>query len=86
MGFFDSMKKTFEEESRKAENRKAHSNYKTLLQLDNERYDTFNGQNDGSLLGKFNSPFTSDEDKKVISRILESRGYSKHKNGTYGRR
>ena len=33
-----------------------------------------------------NGLFTSEEDKRIIAGILESRGYEKHRNGTYGRK
>lgn len=84
--FFDSMQKGFDEESQRAAERQTHSQYRNVVQCDEDYYNQFAQQSDGALLQKYNSPFTSDKDKQTIASILESRGYSKHKNGTYGRR
>ena len=86
MGFFDSMKKSFDEEKQKSSERKANSTYNTVAQRESDHYNGLDKQSDGALLGKFNSLFTSDKDKKIIAKILESRGYEKRKNGAYGRR
>lgn len=86
MGFFDSMKKSFDEENAKSEERRANSTYRTVTQIESDHYDELDSLSDSALLGKYNGFFTSDADKKVIAVILESRGYEKHKNGTYGRR
>lgn len=84
--FFDSMKKGFEEESQRSANRQKHSTYRNIVQQDEDYYNRFAEQSDGTLLQKYNAPFTSEKDKKTIAGILESRGYEKHRNGTYGRR
>ena len=83
--FFDSMQNSFEEESKKIERRRASSTYRNVVQCDEDYYNKFAQQSDGALLQKYNNPFTSEKDKQTIAGILEGRGYSKHKNGTYGR-
>ena len=85
-GFFDNMKKGFEEESQRSAKRQEYSTYRNVVQQDEDYYNRFAGQSDGALLQKYNSSFTSEKDKKTIADILESRGYEKHRNGTYGRR
>lgn len=84
--FIDSMRKGFDDENKRIAKRQYYSQYRTAAQADDEYYNKFAQQGDGSLLQKYNSSFTSAEDKQIIANILESRGYSKHKNGTYGRR
>ena len=86
MGFFDSMKKGFDEESKKAAKRQSRSSYRTVVQRESDHCENLDKQSDGVLLGKLNGIFTSDSDKNIIATILEGRGYEKHKNGTYGRR
>jgi hypothetical protein len=85
MGFFDSFKKSFEEESRKSAERQANSNYRTVVQKESDHYSKLDSQSDGALLGMLNGIFTSDEDKVIIDRILKKRGYKKATNGTYHR-
>lgn len=84
--FFNGMRKGFDDENERIAERQSHSRYRTVVQADEEYYNKFDQQGDSSLLQKYNSSFTSAEDKQIIAKILESRGYSKHKNGTYGRR
>lgn len=86
MVFFYSMKKSFEEEKQKSVERQAKSNYRTVVQRESDHYKELDSQSDSALLGKYNSLFTSETDKKIIAGILESRGYQRHKNGNYGRR
>ena len=42
-------------------------------------------KNDSDLLGKLKSSFTSENDKKLVDKILMGRGYVKNKNGSYSR-
>ena len=84
--FFSSMEKAFQEESKRSADRMAYSRYRNVVQSDEDYYNQFAEKSDGELLRKYNSPYTSEKDKRTIAGILESRGYEKHRNGTYGRR
>ena len=84
--FLNSIQKGYKDEKKNIKERQDYSHYQTVVQADAEYYDKFAQQGDGSLLQKYNSSFTSAEDKQIIANILEKRGYSKHMNGTYGRR
>lgn len=84
--FLDNMKLGFEDENQRISDRQARSTYRNVVQRDEDHYNQFAGKSDSVLLQKYNSLFTSETDKTTIARILESRGYEKHKDGTYGRR
>lgn len=75
MGFFDSMKKGFDNETNRINDSREHSSYKTVKERDNDHYDNLCGQSDGALLNKMKSTSTSEDDKKIIISILERRGY-----------
>ena len=75
MGFFDSLKKGYEEESQRSTERQERSTYKTLQQQKEDHFLKLNSQSDGELMRKYRSPLTSDEDKKTILSILKGRGY-----------
>ena len=85
-GFFESMQKSFDEETKRIADRQSRSRYRNVVQRDADAYNNFALQSDGSLLQKYNSDFTSDEDKLIIASILECRGYTKRENGAYSRR
>lgn len=78
MGFFDSLKKGFEEGSQSAAERQANSRYRTLAQQEYERYSELDALSDTALLEKLRSPFTSESDKATIDQILNLRGYTKY--------
>jgi hypothetical protein len=82
MGFFDSMKKGFEEESQKLGELRARNSHRNPREREKE----FKNQSDSVLLREMNSPHTSDADKIIIDGILKGRGYTKTANGTYDRR
>ncbi|MEY8325875.1 hypothetical protein AALB47_18495 [Lachnospiraceae bacterium 54-11] len=75
MGFLDSMKKKFDEETKRAQEREQHSNYRTVVQADSDRIAKFSSRSDGDLINRHKNLNTSEEDKDVIADILGSRGY-----------
>lgn len=75
MGFFDSMKKNFDEETKRAQEREQHSNYRTVVQADSDRMAKFSSRSDGDLINRHKNLNTSEEDKAFIADILRSRGY-----------
>lgn len=90
MGFFSSLKESYsgnyKEESDRLDRRDRYSGYKTVLQKESEKIEYFSSLDDGGLLAKLNSAWTSDGDKKYIVRELQSRGYSRNANGGYSKR
>ena len=85
MGFFDSMKKGFEDESNKIKESREHSNYRTVKAQEQERYDDLNRKSDSALFSKMNSAFTSNTEKNTIAMILNERGYKKDEYDRYNR-
>ena len=89
MGFLESFKESFnkkyEEESERAAIRREHSTYRTIAQQERDRFDSFDNQNDSTLLRKIRNGYLSNEDKVIIDKILRSRGYKKTANGVYQR-
>ena len=75
MGFFDSMKKSYDKETKALEERRRRSKYRTVVQLDADHYNELKEMNDGALLSKYNNSLVSDDDKEIISKILDKRGY-----------
>lgn len=76
MGFFDSMQKKFEEESKRLQDRERNSSYRTVVQMDSDRINKFSSRSDGDLINKHKNSSTSSDDKVAIASILRSRGYS----------
>lgn len=89
MGFWDSFRKGYEEESEKIADRQEISNYVTYKQELEEReqnyFGVLNSLDDGTLLRSKKSKFIPDKDKENINRLLENRGYIKNGNGMYDR-
>lgn len=75
MGFFDSMQKKFDEETKRAQDREQRSNYRTVVQADSDRMAKFSSRGDGELINRYKNPNTSKDDKTAIANILSSRGY-----------
>ena len=82
MGFFDSFNKSLNEEKERYNNTRG--NYKTVKTRNEEHRHRFDGLSSTELLSKYNSIFTSDEDKKDIEQLLLQRGYRKI-NGSFHR-
>ena len=85
MGFFDSFKKSFEEENQRLSEQQKYSNYRTVEQRELDRRNELSRKSDGILLNKMRDTFTSDEDKKLIKQILKERGYWQGSDGVWHR-
>ena len=85
MGFFDSMKKGFEEENKANEERRSRSRYQTVAQMDSDRYNKYASKSDGELIALSNAIYLSEEEKELAANILIERGYTKDDKGKYHR-
>ena len=85
MGFFDSFKKSFEEENQRLSEQQKYSNYRTVEQRELDRRNELSRKSDGILLNKMRDTFTSDGDKKLIKQILKERGYWQGSDGVWHR-
>lgn len=78
MGFFDSLKKGFDEKTKELDDLKYYSSgYQTVQERDKPQYDGFNRQSDDVLIKKYKDPSTSKNDREILALILIERGYSK---------
>lgn len=86
MGFWDSLQNGFDAKQEELE-RERSSSFQTIVQQRENAYRAgFFQMNDGTLLGKYNSPHTSDKDKRIIEEVLKSRGYRRNERGIFDRR
>lgn len=77
MGFWDSFNKALADGQKETTERQSRSHYKTQTQQENEHYQELASLGDGTLLNKLKKQsLTSQEDKKIIWKILQSRGYT----------
>lgn len=91
MGFFDSFKDSFKKSMETANNNEREKlkrndrYYRTVVQEDREFYKSLNCQSDSSLMNKYRSSYTSDDEKSIIITILRRRGYTYRGNGSFGK-